>query len=356
MKTKKVKETWYQSDKNWYQLSAQGIKSVLNNGVYTLERDRTGTHLKEMTDTFEFKHKIYDLDKEFIDRVMKTWNVTTNNLGLLLTGIQGSGKTVTAQCICNELKLPVIVITKSFDEGDGETFPVEFLANIKQDCIIFVDEYEKIFGHSTTLITLMDGVLSKNGGRKMFLFTSNSLYVNEFLLIRPSRIRYIKEYNGLSKEGVEEVVTDLLTDTLRISEVVSFILLNLPLVTIDVVKTFIHEVNIHGGPLDKIMQYLNVEDITPVDYNVFEKVGNNWNLVLSGVSIPRTKFASHDFNRSDVYINGKRFGTLSKSYVDGSLDIKIYATEEDLDNDTSNFVIKKFKFEPAVKTYHSLAF
>lgn len=77
--------------------------------------------------------------------------------------------------ICNKSDLPVIVITEPFT---GSKFK-EFLSSIKEETIIFLDEFEKVY-NTTELqeyLSILDGVFD---GKKLFLFTSNDERINEF--------------------------------------------------------------------------------------------------------------------------------------------------------------------------------
>lgn len=56
---------------------------------------------------------------------------------------------------------------------------------------------------------------------EIFILTTNSLSINENLIERPGRVRYIKTFRDLTAEIIEEVVDDLLkhkqfrNDTIR---------------------------------------------------------------------------------------------------------------------------------------------
>jgi SpoVK/Ycf46/Vps4 family AAA+-type ATPase len=175
---------------------------------------------------------------------------------VLLNGLKGTGKTVTAKVICNKLNLPVILINEN-PEGGG--IP-DFLNEIEQDVIVMMDEYEKVFGEDAELLTVMDGVLTSTS-RKLFMLTTNNTYINENLLQRPSRIRYQKTFKDLSPEVIEEIVDDLLKYKKHKGELISAIS-NLEVITIDVVKSIIEEVNIHNEPPSVFMDVFNVKKIT----------------------------------------------------------------------------------------------
>lgn len=229
---------------------------VLPVGVYTLNLGMFGFYLERIGDEFEFNHKLYGLERRFIDRVVKTWNSTDKNLGVLMNGLKGTGKTVTSKVICNELKMPVILVNTN-PEGGG--IP-EFLSEINQEVIVLIDEYEKIFGEDADLLTVMDGVLT-GAGRKLFMLTTNKTYINENLMQRPSRIRYHKNFKDLSPAVIEEIVDDTLVNK-RFKADTIMAISNLEIITIDIVKSIIEEVNLHNESPADFMDIFNVKKIT----------------------------------------------------------------------------------------------
>ena len=60
---------------------------VLPSGIYTPVLNAAGNivGLQLIRREFSFNYKIYDLDKPFIDRVIKTFSSINNNLGILLS-------------------------------------------------------------------------------------------------------------------------------------------------------------------------------------------------------------------------------------------------------------------------------
>ena len=192
------KNIWNQDGNNFtLGETTKHIKS-LPAGVYVLNKSMFGFYLDRIEEEFEFGHKLYGLETALIDPVIKTWNSTNKNLGVLLNGLKGTGKTVTAKVICNKLSLPVILINEN---PDGGGIP-DYLNEIEQEVIVMMDEYEKVFGEDSELLTVMDGVLTSTS-RKLFMLTTNNTYINENLLQRPSRIRYQKTFKDLSPEIIE---------------------------------------------------------------------------------------------------------------------------------------------------------
>ena len=67
----------------------------------------------------------------------------------------------------------------------------------------------------------MDGVFSSNC-RRVFLLTTNNLHINENLLSRPSRIRYIREFGNLEEHVVRAYLKDNLKDQESTEDVIAY--------------------------------------------------------------------------------------------------------------------------------------
>ena len=227
----------------------------LPKGIYEVKESMTGYYLNRLGDSFVFNYKLYGINNEFIEHFIKTYNNTTGNLGVLFNGTKGTGKTVTAEELCNRLKLPVIIV-KSCREEDGM---LKFLATqINFDCIFFFDEYEKEFKESSSVLSFMDGVHNSQY-RKIFLLTTNELEINDNLLGRPSRIRYVRSFGNLPEETTLELLNDILIDKGAVESVLDLIR-QMQIVTVDLVKALAQEVNIHGADkIDLIRKNFNLE-------------------------------------------------------------------------------------------------
>lgn len=227
----------------------------LPKGIYEVRESMTGYYLNRLGDSFVFNYKVYGINNDFIEHFVKTYNNTTGNIGVLFNGTKGTGKTVTAEELCNRLGLPVVIV-KSYKEADDM---LKFLATqINFDCIFFFDEYEKEFKESSTVLSFMDGV-HKSQYRKVFLLTTNELEINSNLLGRPSRIRYVRSFGNLPEETTIELLNDILTDKNAVESVLDLIR-QMQIITVDLVKALAQEVNIHGiDKIDMIRKNFNLE-------------------------------------------------------------------------------------------------
>lgn len=256
---------WIKSGSRYNQVEGE-IESVpvVPPGIYETELTMTGWYLHKTADKFEFPYKLYDLQNDFLLHLKKTYECTTGNLGILFNGIRGTGKTVTAKTFANMLNLPIIIVKSMGDHNDGL---ISYLSSFNFDCVFFFDEFEKQFNENDcSILQFMDGVYSSNS-RRVFLLTTNSLSVNENLLSRPSRIRYVREFGNLDEKVVREYLKDNLHDQGATEELVGYVD-TLTISTIDILKTIVEEVNIHG--IDKFLEvkkFFNVKTAT-FDYRM----------------------------------------------------------------------------------------
>lgn len=227
----------------------------LPKGIYEVRESMTDYYLNRLGDSFVFNYKLYGINNDFIEHFVKTYTNTTGNIGVLFNGIKGTGKTVTAEELCNRLGLPVIIV-KSCKEADDM---LKFLATqINFDCIFFFDEYEKEFKESSTVLSFMDGVHNSQY-RKVFLLTTNELEINNNLLGRPSRIRYVRSFGNLPEDTTLELLNDILFDKNAVEPVLDLIR-QMQIITVDLVKALAQEVNIHGADkIDMIRKNFNLE-------------------------------------------------------------------------------------------------
>ena len=227
-------------------------------GVYNVGLTMEGWYLEKYADEFTFDYKIYGLETEFCEHVIKTFENTTGNLGIMLTGTKGTGKTVTAKLLANAFKLPVIIVK---DMGGNNQGMIEYFSSFNFDSILFFDEFEKNFSNEdSTILQIMDGVYNI-GYRKVFLLTTNQMTVNENLVGRPSRIRYVKKFGNLDLKTVKEYLDDNLKVKEAYQDLINYID-TLSISTIDILKSIVNEVNIHGiEGLTKAKEFFNVSTL-----------------------------------------------------------------------------------------------
>jgi len=340
-----MKNQWQQSTNNFFIREVSQNVETLKPLVYKLEIDeRTGElYLSQILNKFDFSYKVYGIETDFINRVEKTYNNTKSNLGILLNGIKGTGKTVTAKQICNKLDLPVIIIHTRYDGISN------FINNIQQNVIIFVDEYEKIYdGKDHSVLTIMDGALD-NGFRRVFLLTTNELYINPNMIQRPGRIRYLKKYTNLSVEAINEIIDDKLIHLEHKSSIIDFIL-QLETITVDVVKAIVDEVNIHNENPKVFKGIFNIQMLDP-RFNVYKTTpGQKVPELTDNVTINPIKFNQMHVDKGyDFCINGRDLGTIVGVIDENTVQVKEWKSGNKIDE--GKYIVSTYKVEE-IKQYH----
>ena len=261
------KKSWLQKGNEFTLVEGEfDVVQKVKPGIYNITRDLRGWHLEKFQEKFEFPFKIYGLQTDFIEYILKTYRNTTGNLGILMNGTKGAGKTVCAKVLANLLELPIVII-KSW--GDSNQEMIEYVGSFNFDCVLFFDEFEKQFEEKdNTVLQIMDGVYNSIDSRRVFLLTTNKLSVNDNLISRPSRIRYIRSFKDLSKDLVKEYLNDNLDDKSKIDDVLGYID-TLADSTIDILKAIVSEINIHGfEEFKKAKSWFNVT-VNNFEYSVW---------------------------------------------------------------------------------------
>lgn len=260
------------------------VESSLPKGVYTIMfSEMKGYYLQKNQDEFSLPSKIYNRPDALIARWMKTWADTKKNMGILLSGIKGSGKTITAQLLCNTLNAPVICVTTPFvDEGFKQ-----FMAHpCLQGSVVFIDEFEKIYdqnteaasGNSITrLLTFMDGSYETH---LLFVCTSNSDRISEFLMNRPGRIRYAEKYTYLTPAEAIEIVEDRLHNKEHAQSVYT-LLDSYGNCTFDIVVAIIDDMNRFKEDALAVAKYMNLKRES-TDYAITLEIENTQLVIPAG--------------------------------------------------------------------------
>ena len=241
--------SWIQNGSNYKRVEGN-VSNVdtVPKGIYNVGLSMTGWYLERTADEFVFNYKVYGLQSKFMQHVLTAFKNTKGNFGILLNGTKGTGKSVTAKVLANKFNLPIIVV-KSF--GENNTQLIEFLASFNFDCVFFFDEFEKNFSDKdSSILQIMDGVYTSEY-RRIFLLTTNETNINDNLISRPSRLRYIHEFSNLEPEITREYLNDTLNDKSHIEDIIDFVD-TLQISTIDILKSIVEEINIFG--FDKFME------------------------------------------------------------------------------------------------------
>lgn len=244
---------WSQHGNRFSKYQKDNELDLLPVGIYTLEyAPFAPMYLSLKQKKFEFPYKLYG-GSTFPERVVKKFNTSKANLGVLLCGLKGTGKTVEAEQICNLSGMPVILVTQDFDKGADL---ISFLSGVDQEVVVMIDEYEKLFGKCDGLLSIMDGAQNTRS-RRLFVLTANTPYISDAMIDRPSRIHYLKRYGNLTVDLITEVVDDMLDNKKFRQQVIEYLQV-IDIVTIDIVKTVVSEVNLFNEPPQVFKNFINV--------------------------------------------------------------------------------------------------
>ena len=191
------------------------LYGVLPQGIYTITIQETMSGIEfYFTPQKDFHIPDYVIkDEAFIERVKSVYIKSDKQLGILLHGLSGMGKSMLAKQLCMEMvtkhQMPVII----FDFHSAEHI-ADILKQINQPSVIFLDEFEKMFaaGNESTnrylkqneLLSILDGT---NVSKHIFLFTANEKSeITPHMFNRPSRIRYCINYTAIPRNIIIQII------------------------------------------------------------------------------------------------------------------------------------------------------
>ena len=234
---------------------------ILPPGAYKVEFSKmTGFSLSVHNDLL-VKEKMYGTSYKKADKVMNTFNHLDRNMGVILSGPKGVGKTMFARRLAElgkEQGLPLILVDAPYPGIE------DFIESIEQECIVLFDEFEKTFrkakeeegGPQERLLSLFDGI---DGGKKLYVITCNRVSgLNEYFLNRPGRFHYHFILSTPTGDEVREYMEDNLDGDARkyIDNIVT--LSSMSAFTYDVLRAIAFELNL-GNSLSETMMDLNIE-------------------------------------------------------------------------------------------------
>lgn len=224
-------------------------------GNYLLKYSELNGFFLERKEDFTLPKKLYG-DFSFIKRWKTAFENTTKNVGILLSGYKGTGKTITAELFCQLMEVPVIFITSPYSGPEFESFITSPLLN---GSIIFIDEYEKHYNYSNenenVLLSIMDGMYNTH---LIFLLTVNDYFqVTDKLKNRLGRIKYSKLYASLDESVIKDIIADKLKDKKYEAELLSAIEF-IPSLSIDILVELINDINLFDESAKECLKHLNL--------------------------------------------------------------------------------------------------
>lgn len=196
-------------------------RSELEPKVYVLnyfESQQEAYYYLSETNEFTLPERVYGDVTKNIAHFFKSFCLNNRNLGTLLVGERGSGKTITLKGMAQEairLGMPVIIINQPYR---GDMF-ISFLTNLKQECLICFDEFCKTYSElaphgnnfaskaQDSILQILDGANSSS--KKMYVFTVNDLnLLSPYLQDRPGRVRYVIRFKHMEVDTVADYVKE----------------------------------------------------------------------------------------------------------------------------------------------------
>ena len=255
--------------------------------------------------------KIYGVHLEKVNKVLSSYKVFNRNLGVILSGDKGIGKSLFARLLGKEAVaggIPVIIVD-AFVDGVGS-----FIDRIDQEVMILFDEFDKTFvkGGDTevdpqaAMLSLFDGV---SQGKKLFVVTCNELRgLNSFLVNRPGRFHYHFRFNYPTADDIKEYLNDKLCEFAKeeIENVVSFS--NRVALNYDCLRAIAFELNL-GLTFQEAIGDLNIINIKNEQYEIILRFED-------GTILTNRRFSTDLFNdeekKAELYDRqGKYSGEVS---------------------------------------------
>lgn len=268
---------FYKDNLSWHPVNLPPINQLedkLSPAIYEAVAIETPEGVKysfEIRPLFALPQVIYGTAIVDKDCILKSYSLNENNLGVLLSGVSGAGKSLLAKLVCNDavtrLGIPVLIITKRSVVYIKQFTDIFIKRN--QSVVFFIDEFDKITqnigGRSNIeeakqnqndLLSILDGYMDTHN---LYLFTVNETkYVNQYFFNRPSRIRYHYKFDSLPREICDQLIDSTLLDKSN-ANIVRRVLFQVENPSFDLINEFITECNrFHEINPEILIKHFNV--------------------------------------------------------------------------------------------------
>ena len=232
----------------------------------------SGFYLDEYSDIDVAEDRIYGNHVQKAQKVLRSFGQFGRNLGVILSGNKGIGKSLFARLLSGEaLKndIPVIIVDK-YISGIAS-----YIETIDQNIMVLFDEFDKTFGDvkvpdgeveaQAALLGLFDGITS---GKKLFVITCNDIRkLSDFIVNRPGRFHYHFRFEYPSAEEIKTYLSDKL-DKSRHSEIEHIIAFSRKVdLNYDCLRAIAFEIN-NGESFQDAISDLNIINLSQECYDI----------------------------------------------------------------------------------------
>lgn len=316
-----------------YRVATNGVKITerIPTGVYEVEyKENEGTALVRSKIDFSTSEKLYGDINDKITKILRVWEHTDRNLGVLLSGMKGQGKSISSKEIIRKMlarDIPAICVTKPIPD-----LP-KFINSIEQPLVVFFDEFEKVFSGGVgsiyfnpkadtntrsvedsqhTLLGMFDGLGCKD--RRLWIITCNNInYLDDNLINRPGRFHFHLKFSGVKEDEIVEYMTDHLDKKYysEIDKVLKFSASSVPL-NYDCLRALCDEMNL-GYPFEEVIGTLNIIPQGAIVLQGYVLFANGSISDTQDVYIAASKFSetSGDYMSLNVAVQGNWLGNVS---------------------------------------------
>ena len=226
----------------------------------------TGPFLSKYSD-IEVNEKVYGVHEAKVNKVLNAYKQFQRNLGIILSGDKGIGKSLFAKLLaieCASRGMPVVIVSSYFPGI------ADYIASIEQEVMVMFDEFDKTFSMKdgdaqAEMLTLFDGLAQ---GKKMYVITCNCLTgLNDYLVNRPGRFHYHFRFQYPTPQEIRQYLSDKLNREYwgEIEKVVSFAAK--VDVNYDCLRAIAFELN-NGIEFEEAVLDLNIMNIQKERFNV----------------------------------------------------------------------------------------
>lgn len=256
-----------------YQIYGEGLQTFkrLPPNTYCVKFSKMqGFFLSERSSLEVKEEKIYGNHNHKVEKVLRSFENFNRNLGVILSGQKGIGKSLFARMLAIkavEKNIPLIIVDE-YNPGISN-----FINSIEQEVIILFDEFEKTFASNNggemspqaEMLPVFDGMET---GKKLFVITCNEVRnLSSYLLNRPGRFHYHFTISTPSSVEIEEYLKDKLKKEYyeNIEKIINFSLYTE--ITYDCLRAICFELN-NGYTLQETLNDLNITKMSSPYYNI----------------------------------------------------------------------------------------